>query len=203
MPRNHPDQVEKRCFLGTQINRTGIEMFPCSYCKKFNRECVVSSEESSKRCSEYVALGRCCDVEGIPVRNWTTLQKEEDRLHSKRNTAFQQMEEAQHAFAQAQATNIAKICQLEKQQEFLQRRGKEMLRYGLQTLDELEAQEEKDIIREREEEVASTTIQLAATTAEQPNNPPGLSSEELLVFESSFWGLIAGSSETPPVSQGS
>jgi hypothetical protein len=62
MPRNHPDQVEKRRFLGAQINRTGIEMFPCSYCKKFNQEYVVSPEESSKCCSKYVILGHCYDV---------------------------------------------------------------------------------------------------------------------------------------------
>jgi hypothetical protein len=70
-------------------------------------------------------------------------------------------------------------------------------------LDKLEVQEEQDNIKERkEEEAASTAIQLAAATAEQPNDLPGFSSEELLVFESSFWGLIAGSSKIPLASQG-
>jgi hypothetical protein len=205
MPRNCPDQVEKHHFLGTQINQTGIEMFPCSFCEKFNREYIVSPEESSKHCSKYVILGHRCNIEGIPIQNWTTLQKEEDRLYNKCNTTFQQIEETQYAFVQAQATNIAKIRRLEKQQKFLRCCSKEMLRYSFQTLDKLDTQEEK----EKKEKDNTVQIEFAATAAHKAPDLlsylpiSDLSSEDLLVFELSFWRLMAGSSKTPPVSQGS
>jgi hypothetical protein len=78
-----------------------------------------------------------------------------------------------------------------------------MLCHSLDLLDKLEAQEEKEERKREEDKVSSTAIQLAATAVELSNDLPGLSSEELLAFESSLWGLIAGSDKIPPVSQGS
>jgi hypothetical protein len=90
------------------------------------------------------------------------------------------MEDAQREFHRVQAENMARIRHLEKQQEFLRRRGKDMLRRGLRTLDELDEVEEKEK-RDREEleRIASSRMQL---------NAAPLSTEELLVFDSpSFW----------------
>ena len=42
------------------------------------------------------------------------------------------------------AITSARLAHLEKQQEFLCRRGRDMLRRGFYTLDELEAVEEKE-----------------------------------------------------------
>jgi hypothetical protein len=78
-----------------------------------------------------------------------------------------------------------------------------MLCRGLDLLDKLEAQEENKEKKREEDKVTSTAMQLAATAVELPNDFSGLSSEELLVFKSSLWGLIAGGGEIPPVSRGS
>jgi hypothetical protein len=51
------------------------------------------------------------------------------------------------------------IKRLEKQQEFLKSKGKDMVRRGLKTLDELEEVEE----RERQIETEHTAVKAAAT----------------------------------------
>jgi hypothetical protein len=115
------------------------------------------------------------------------------------------MEEAQVLFNQTQAANMARIRRLEKQQEFLRRRGKDMLRRGLKTLDELDEIEEK----ERQEKAKETQQEQQVPTPlapEQPfEMPPGATIDELLSFGpdllfSESQGFVF---ENPPTSQGS
>jgi hypothetical protein len=149
-------------------------------------------DSKSKCCREYIKHSFKYNIEGPSVSDWASLEHTEDKVSYK---LVQTTSELYKLLVQ-------QSCFI-KQQGFLKTWAKEMLCCSLDLLDKLKAQEEKEKIERAEEDIASTTIYLAATAAEQPNNLPGLSSEELLVFESSLWGLIAGSNEIPPVSQGS
>ena len=90
------------------------------------------------------------------------------------------------------AITSARLARLERQQEFLRKRGRDMLRRGLQTLDELDAAEEK------EQQVPSSST--------GPSPPPVF--PEFDVFgglSQSFWELPppGASVGTPPTTQGS
>jgi hypothetical protein len=145
--------------LASRIERTGFEMFPCSGCEKRNLKCVVSDKENSGRCSECVLRGAKCDAEGIPVGEWRALELETDRLERESEAAMRAVRE-----------NMARLERLEKQKKFLKSKGKDMVRRGLKTLDELEEAEEKE--RQMESERAT------AEAAAMPSNVPVLSSTE-------------------------
>jgi hypothetical protein len=145
MPADRSKKALERKALAKRIESLGVEMSPCSNCERHARKCVVSSHDSS-RCSECVWHGIKCDVEGIPVRDWETLEREEERIRSARQAAVELM-----------AVTSARLARLEKQQEFLRRRGRDMLRRGFRTLDELEAVEEKERQDEKAKQVEPTT----------------------------------------------
>jgi hypothetical protein len=49
-------------------------MFPCSRCEKRNTKYIVSDKENSGHCSEYVLYKDRCDVEGVLVSKWRSLE---------------------------------------------------------------------------------------------------------------------------------
>jgi hypothetical protein len=67
------------------------------------------------------------------VGDWISLEREEERLSAERESALRLIEE-----------NLARVRRIEKQQQFLKRRGKEMVRRDLKTLDELDEVERKE-----------------------------------------------------------
>jgi hypothetical protein len=132
MPAERSKKLKERLELARQINNWGTEMPPCSYCERNDRKCCVA--ESSTRCGECVRRGQKCDVEGPSLSDWASLEREEQRLQSEKTEA------------------LAKVMRLERQQQFLRQRGKDMLKRGLKTMDELDAAEEKERKdKEREE----------------------------------------------------
>jgi hypothetical protein len=74
--------------LASRIERTSFEMFPCSGCEKRSLKCVVSDKENSSRCFEYVLCRVSCDVKGIPVSKWRSLEVETDCLEHEKEVAF-------------------------------------------------------------------------------------------------------------------
>jgi hypothetical protein len=74
--------------LASRIERTGFEMFLCSRCEKRNLKCVVFDKENSGRCSECVLRRVKCDVKGIPVSEWRSLELKTDCLECEKATAF-------------------------------------------------------------------------------------------------------------------
>jgi hypothetical protein len=161
-------KLKEQSALADRILITGFDMFPCSNCERNNRSCVASSEERSAKCSECACRAIRCDVEGIPVGDWDALSREETRLKNERDAAFQLMEES-----------MARVKRLEKQQEFLKRKGKDMLRRGLKTMDELDEAEEK----ERQEKENSKRASREAVAA-IPADPFAL--DPALVLDQSF-----------------
>jgi hypothetical protein len=183
------EQTREREELAHRIFLSGIEMIPCWYCEHHGRKCVVGI--GSKKCSECVCQGRTCDAETPSPSDWRSIELEEERL---KNELLR--------VQQLAAEMSARAVRLQKQRDALQSKALRMMRLGLQTLDELDAQEEKEK-EEKDKVVADARMQLAATTAAQSGGFPSLSSEELLAFESSLWGLTAGGGGMPPTSRGS
>ncbi len=84
---------------------------------------------------------------------------------------------------------LARVRRLEKQQELLRSRGAEMLRRGLQTLDELDEVEETER-KERETEQAlggnEPKASLETRVGHQPTGFLGAAEENPLPFSPSF-----------------
>jgi hypothetical protein len=181
MPPDRTRKTAERKALAKRIEIEGVEMSPCTHCEKHGRKCIVSPDDDKSRCSECVWRGIKCDVEGIPVRDWAALEREEERIRSARQAAVELM-----------AITSARLARLEKQQEFLRKRGRDMLRRGLQTLDEL------DTVEEEERQASSSVHASSAPIDELP---------EFDVFgglSQSFWDHphLGVAVETPPTTQG-
>ena len=134
--------------LASRIKRTSFEMFLCSSYERRNKRCLVSDKENSGRCSECVLRGASCDVEGVLVSEQRVLEAEEACIKAKKETAFRLVCE-----------NMSCIERLEKQQEFLKSKGRDIVRRGLKTLNELEEVKEK----ERQIETERAAAEAAAT----------------------------------------
>lgn len=174
-------KTAERKALAKRIEVEGVEMSPCTHCETHKRTCVVSPDDDKNRCSECVWRGIKCDVEGIPVRDWAALEREEERIRSARQAAVELM-----------AITSARLARLEKQQEFLRKRGRDMLRRGLSTLDELDAAEEKE----------------RQSSASAAPSVPLIELPEFDIYEGlsqGFWNpsLQGVACETPPTTQGS
>jgi hypothetical protein len=194
--RAHPAKKRKESeALASRIERTGFEMFPCSGCEKRNLKCVVSDKESSGRCSECVLRGVSCDVEGIPVGEWRALELETDRLEREKAIAFSQIGAAQRLMSE----NLARLQRLERQEKFLKSKGKDMVRRGLKTLDELEEVEEK----ERQMETERAAVEAAATQVHgQAAAADPFAGIEIPLLPPEVWANWDFASETPQASQG-
>jgi hypothetical protein len=119
--------------LALCIKLTSFEMFLCLGCEKRNTKCVVSDKENSGRCSKCVLRGASCDVKGILVGEWRSLEVEEERLQRKSKAAMR-----------AVCENMSCLERLEKQKKFLKSKGKDIVRQGLKTLNKLKKVEEKE-----------------------------------------------------------
>jgi len=122
-------------------------MAPCQYCERNQRKCI-KAEESSARCNECVRRGSRCDTAGPSLSDWESLDRQQERLD-------QEEEEA-----------MAKILRLRKQKALLRKRGKEMLRRGLKTLDEFD-----ELEREKQEASApSSSVESDPTVSFVPTS---------------------------------
>jgi len=96
-----------------------------------------------------VQHGLKCNVEGIPIRNWEMLELEKEQLKSEQQIVLQTI-----------VATLAWLAQLEKQQEFLCCCAGKMLRRGLKTLNELDAQEEKERLEQETKEKEEALAQI-------------------------------------------
>ena len=200
MPPVRTSKHKERNLLADKIDTRGTEMSPCSSCKKHNRTCVVLNEQS-KRCGECVRRGYRCDVIGPSDGDWKVLDREEQRL------AFET-----RITREAVATAMAKLNRLELQRDLLKKRGSEMLRRGLQTLDELDAveQKEKEELereeRERDEQQKLDDSSRASLGLDPTNHDFFASPAEGdplagVDFSDPFWATLGFAGGTPRASQ--
>lgn len=130
-------------------------MSHCSSCQNFGRTRVIINEKS-KKCGDRVRRGQDCDVVGLSLGEWAQLQREQDRLKFERDAALT-----------AAMEGLARVQRLEKQQELLKKRGAEMIRRGLQTVDRLEEIEEQE--RREKEDAMWREYQIRAMTGSSPD----------------------------------
>jgi hypothetical protein len=120
--------------LACRVELFNLEMIPCTFCKKYNIKYIAAPELSWY--SEYVRCRCKYNIEGIPIGDWDSLEYKEERLCIEKEITFQAVQ-----------AGLACIQCLEKQQQFLKKKGTDILKQGLQTLDKLEEVE----AREKEE----------------------------------------------------
>jgi hypothetical protein len=174
-------KYKERVELALRIEQSGFEMPACSYCERNNRSCIVASNDSG-RCSECVRRGARCDVEGPSSGDFQSLLREEERLSRERKET------------------LAKLLRLDRQQEFLRTKGREMLRRGLKTMDELDEAEEKEKQEREKENAARAAETTAAPEQADPFADLGL---EYPLLPPEVWAGWDFAGENPQPSQGS
>lgn len=130
---------------------------PCSLCAKTGKNCIVSNNSGSTRCAECARVGKKCDVEMPAIGDWEALERAEQKL----DLEEQQARDETAQLAQAMAASAGRMDRLARQRKFLKRRGAEMLRRGLKSMDELEEAEAREAA-EREKQAS----------VDQPPIPP-------------------------------
>ena len=136
--RARPNQREGLDDLSSYIGKFGFEVMPCSSCFRRKEQCVMS--EGSARCQNCILHKRQCDGSGIPIDSFQNIVREQDRLKREEALTEERLLRSQREMNEA----IARLQRLRKLQEFLRHRGKEMVRRGLQSLEELERLEEEE-----------------------------------------------------------
>jgi hypothetical protein len=153
MPADTARKLQERNDLVRRIKSRGYElpkMDSCSNCVRRNITCWASASDSRK-CAGCVKRKLKCDCMGPEHPDWVKLEKEEERLDRE------------------EEETLAKLIRLRKQKRLIRTRGKDMLRRGLKTLDELDAAEEADRVAA---EKAERTLEA------ESSDPPVTSSEE-------------------------
>jgi hypothetical protein len=117
--------------LAHRVALTRVEMIPCWYCEHHSRRCVAGI--GSKKCSECIIQGRACYAETPSPSDWRSIELEEECL---KNELLR--------VQQLAAEMSARAVRLQKQHDALKSKVFRMLQLGLRTLDELDAQEEKE-----------------------------------------------------------
>ena len=180
MPRTF-SKKEQRERLSERIRHYGYEMSPaCSSCQKHDRNCIVLPQDSG-RCSECVWRGFSCDAKNVPVSDWSAIERAEQRIRAEKKEA------------------LAKLLRLERQEEFLRKRGLDMLRRGLRSLEDLEKAEEderrekeakeKEEAEQRGREAQAATPTASASTPFDPlTGYSGVAFDgDLSALPASFW----------------
>lgn len=175
MPSDSARKLQERADLVRRIIKNGFEMVACSNCVRRNRTCISSPSDSSK-CAGCVQRKLKCDQVAPSHGDWVKLEREEDRLDRE------------------EEETLAKLMRLRRQKKLLCTRGKEMLRRGLSTLDELDQVEERERLEAEAKQKA-----LEATPPEPPHDPSldfvGVASVDDSLLSPSFWEAFEFSGE--------
>ncbi|KAK3896392.1 hypothetical protein C8A05DRAFT_48491 [Staphylotrichum tortipilum] len=142
----------QRATLAATIDELGFEVMPCSFCHSKGLRCKML--ERSSRCGECVRRGRSCDGSGVPVSALDRIVAESRRLDSEEQDAEEALRaerlalaEAQKASAEAQRRldeSWARLDRLRRQKRMLLSRGGDMVRRGLESLDEMEEADRRE-----------------------------------------------------------
>jgi hypothetical protein len=148
--------------LAARVDFIGIEMSPCSYCKKQELKYIVSPD--SLKYSEYIRLKRKYNVEGPSTSDWRAIDTLKECLEHKTEETSQVI-----------VAVAAKLARLQKQQQLLRTCAQEMLKQGLKNLDKLEEAE----AREKEEKEAQERAAVNSVALADPSWLELLSEEQL------------------------
>jgi hypothetical protein len=140
---NSSCKYKERESLTARVTFSGLEIPPCSYCKKHDQKYIVVPDLS--RYSEYIRLKRKYNIEGPSTSDWYNIDSLKEQLE-------QEAEET----AELIVTVAAKLARIQKQQRLLQTRAQDMLRCSLKSLNKLDKVEARE--KEEKEVQEHTTI---------------------------------------------
>ncbi|RAL58197.1 hypothetical protein DID88_001066 [Monilinia fructigena] len=148
MPPTRTTSIHDPAFLFSRVARSGSKREPCALCLQTGRDCLVD-EDLSKRCSACIRFkkGRCHPGPEMPSQ-YDALERQQEQLRLEEEKAFA---ESQVLSAKSQELT-ARILRLRRQQEFLRKREKEMIRRDLHTLEELDLAEENERLEKEKAE---------------------------------------------------
>lgn len=188
MPTDTARKLQERNALVRRIISHGFElpeMDSCSNCVRRNVTCF-SSPRDSKKCAECVRRKLKCDCMGPEHPDWIKLEREEERLDRE------------------EEETLAKLLRLRKQKRLIRTRGKEMLRRGLKTLDELDAAEEAERVAAEITAPNPSSAEQSSTDCFLPEVEPHFIDPDVFVgLPESFWADMGVAGRTLPTAQGS
>ncbi|KFY32640.1 hypothetical protein V493_00005 [Pseudogymnoascus sp. VKM F-4281 (FW-2241)] len=184
MPTDTARKLQERNDLVRRINKHGYELYEmdsCLNCVRRNVTCV-SSPNDSRRCAECVRrnLKEKCDCMGPEHPDWVKLEREEERLDRE------------------EEETLSKLLRLRKQKRLIRTRGKDMLRRGLKTLDELDAAEEAERVASEKRDAVEAEKQAAIGAPSSVGE--AYASSDPLTYSPASWDqwLADGGVETLP-----
>ncbi|KAJ8067037.1 hypothetical protein OCU04_004417 [Sclerotinia nivalis] len=189
MPVTKSLSVHNPVRIAFKIDRSGTERTPCNTCARSHRLCVID-ESLSSRCSECLRSKKGhCNAGSSMLSFYESLDRQQEQLRL----------EEEKEFARVQESN-AKILRLCKQQKFLRKRKREMIRCDAQSLDALDAlKEEERLEKERiEKEKAGAAIAASAPSGSSSFGFHDSSGPE--VFDEAYWASLDTSNGMPPFS---
>lgn len=149
MSKAKSSSAARRHRLFELIEETGFEVMPCSHCSQKHLRCKML--EGVSRCSECVRRGRACDGSGVSVSSgaclWVLLPlpcltffSASRLIAEKRRLEVEEEKAEEELIALQQQVNerLSRLMRLRRQKKQIHERGAEMVRRGLNSLDELE-----------------------------------------------------------------
>ncbi|KAL0929832.1 uncharacterized protein CTRU02_215262 [Colletotrichum truncatum] len=122
--------------LGILVEHRGYDAMPCSPCFQHHRVCKMDLA-NSKRCSEYVARGLTGCNSGDMANALNRCFREQKKVKQEEQEAEEALEILQTQLAAA----LGRLSRLRKQKRFLKERGSDLIRRGMQSVDEWEEEE--------------------------------------------------------------
>ena len=124
-------QTENRIALGIFINKVGVIVYPYSRYDKKSLECRRIL--GKKKYSNYIRRGYICNIYDITASEVKRISKEGNRLDSEIQKSFEAMRKA-----------IARMERFKRLRKILKERKLEMIRRGLDNIEELERIEKEE-----------------------------------------------------------
>ncbi|KAM0124397.1 hypothetical protein ACHAO1_011058 [Botrytis cinerea] len=206
MPPVRTTSIHDPAFLSARVARSGSKREPCALCFQTGRDCLVD-EELSKRYSACIRFkkGRCYPGFAMPSQ-YESLERQQEQLRLEEEKAFA---ESQVLSAKSQELT-ARILRLRRQQDFLRKREKEMIRRDLRTLEELDLAEENERLEKEKlekEHVEKESVNVGAAPTPSSSSSFGFFDPSLpLLSETELEALLANvgtSNKMLVISQGS
>ena len=174
--------------LCLKIERRGCRMaYKCAACRKSKSDCVTSTD--SKGCLRCVGKALTCDWRPFSEQDFEKIERERSRLRTAK------LEARERRLAEE-----AKIARLERLEDFLEKREGELIRRGLESVDELEQLEKQEELAEQKRleleraAVAAGPSGASSSVVGDPDNiwSPGSWMGVLPALDQQSWDLIAG-----------
>lgn len=137
--RSHP-KSSLRDILASRIENEGVDIMPCSRCRRLNLRCRMLSKQSSK-CGQCAQLSLKCDNGGIAAFcGWSlfSLFSCADSTVSRNLSEQRRLEENERQAEEDLEVAMARLARIRKQKRSLRERGDALFEEGMSSLEDLE-----------------------------------------------------------------